>query len=105
VPQNPEVVWSVHKKKNPLTVLAGNMFLNFRKVKTPTTIAISNIGADVVLLMKNTAELVIVRNGGAATTDDIVNEIVIKLLENGLLGKVSRKRYCAYFTGDFVLRN
>lgn len=91
VPQNPQVVWSVHKKKNPLAVLAGNMILNFRKVKSPTTIAITRVGPDAVDLMKNTAELVIIKNEGKASTDDIINEIVVKLLENGLLGIVKTR--------------
>ena len=91
VPQNPQTIWSMHKKKNPLTVLAGNLILNFKKTRNPRTIAITNVGADAVQVMKNTAELIIVRNNGSATTDQIVNEIIIKLLENGLLTEVKTK--------------
>jgi hypothetical protein len=91
VPQSPQTIWSVHKKKNPTTVLAGNLILNFRKTTTPTSIAITNVGSDAVQIMKNTAEVVMVRNGGSATTDEVINEIVVKLLENGLLGEVKTK--------------
>ena len=91
VSQSPQTIWSMHKKKNPLTVLAGNLILNFKKVRNPRTIAITSVGADVIEIMKNTAELVIVRNGGSASTDEIVSEIVVKLLENGLLSDVKTK--------------
>lgn len=91
VPQNPQTVWSMHKKKNPLTVLAGNLILNFRKVKNPRTIAITHIGADTVQVMKNTAEVVIVRQGGSATTDEVVNAIIVELLEHGLLTEVKTR--------------
>ena len=38
VPQPLNVVWSMHKKKNWLTVLAGELILNFRKVRNPRTL-------------------------------------------------------------------
>lgn len=91
VPQSPQTVWSMHKKKNPLKVLAGNMILTFRKTTRPTSVAVSFVGADAVEIMKNTAELVIVRNEGSATTDQVIHEIVVKLLENGLLREVKTK--------------
>lgn len=81
------VVWSMHKKKNPLTVLSGELILNFRKVENPTTLAITIVGSGVVNLIKDSAELTIVERGGA-TTEEIYSELVPKLLENGLLGQV-----------------
>jgi len=82
---------SLHKRKNPLRVLSGELILNFRKVTNPRTIAISYLGSDVVQLMKNVAELEIVRNHGAST-EDIYNGLIPALLEHGLLGEV-RKRF------------
>lgn len=35
VAQPLNVIWSMHKKKNPLTVLSGELILNFRKVRNP----------------------------------------------------------------------
>jgi DNA modification methylase len=75
---------SLHKRKNPLKVLSGELILNFRKVRNPRTIAITAMGADVVQLIKNTAELAIVRND-SATTEQVYNDLVPILLENGLL--------------------
>ena len=84
------VIWSMHKKKNPLHVLSGELVLNFRKVATPQTIAIMTIGSDVVQIIKNSAELTIVRNNGA-TTEQIYEELIPRLLEAGLLGDVRDK--------------
>ncbi len=90
VAQPVSVVWSMHKKKNPLTVLSGELILNFRKVRNPRTLAITKIGGDAVSLIKDSAELSIVQNDGAST-DQIYADLIPKLLENGLLGDVSGK--------------
>lgn len=81
---------SLHKKKNPLKVLSGELVLNFRKVKNPKTIAITKVGTDVVSLIKQVAELQIVKNSGAST-EDIYNALIPKLLENGLLSQVKNQ--------------
>ncbi len=81
------VVWSMHKKKNPLTVLSGELILNFRKVRNPKTLAITTVGSPVVNLIKDSAELSIVERNGA-TTEEIYSDLIPKLLENGLLGTV-----------------
>jgi DNA methylase len=86
----PSTTPSLHKRKNPLKVLSGELVLNFQKVKGARTIAITQVGGDVVQLIKNTAELVIVRHHGAST-EDIYNDLVPKLLENGLLGFLKQK--------------
>lgn len=86
----PSTTPSLHKRKNPLKVLSGELVLNFQKVKGARTIAITQVGGDVVQLIKNTAELVIVRHNGAST-EDIYNDLVPKLLENGLLGFLKQK--------------
>jgi len=81
---------SSHKIANPLRVLSGELVLNFRKVERPRTIAIMRLGSDVVRLIKNTAELSIVRGNGA-TTEDVYNELIPVLLENGLLSDVKKE--------------
>ena len=90
VPQPLNVVWSMHKKKNPLTVLSGELILNFRKVRNPRTLAITDVGGDVFGLIKDSAELSIVQRNGA-TVDQIYTDLIPKLLENGKLGEVSSK--------------
>lgn len=86
----PSTTPSLHKRQNPLRVLSGELVLNFRKVRSPKTIAIAQIGVDVVQLIKEVAELTIVVNGGA-TTEQIYNALIPKLLENGLLNAVKQK--------------
>ncbi len=86
----PSTTPSLHKRKNPLKVLSGELVLNFQKVKGARSIAITEVGGDVVQLIKNTAELVIVRHHGAST-EDVYNDLVPKLLENGLLGFLKQK--------------
>ncbi|MEG3436182.1 hypothetical protein V0288_03545 [Pannus brasiliensis CCIBt3594] len=81
---------SLHKKKNPLTVLSGELVLNFRKVSNPKTIAISQVGIDIVQIIKEVAEMTIVKNSGAST-EDIYNALIPKLLENGLLTQVTKQ--------------
>ncbi|MEX0716251.1 MAG: DNA methyltransferase [Planctomycetaceae bacterium] len=88
VAQPLNVIWSMHKKKNPLTVVSGELILNFRKVRNPRTLAITSIGSDAVSIIKDSAELSIVVHEGA-TTDQIYADLIPKLLENGLLGEVS----------------
>ncbi len=90
VAQPLNVIWSMHKKKNPLTVLSGELILNFRKVRNPRTLAIASVGSDAVNLIKDSAELSIVQRGGAST-DQIYSDLISKLLENGLLGEVASK--------------
>jgi len=91
VAQPLNVVWSMHKKKNPLAVLSGELIINFKKVRNPRSLAITAIGVDAVSLIKDSAELSIVQRNGQATTDEIYNDLIPKLLENGLLGKVSQE--------------
>jgi hypothetical protein len=90
VPQPLNVIWSIHKKKKFLTVVSGELILNFRKVRNPRTLAIASVGSDAVSLIKDSAELSIVQANGA-TTDQIYTDVIPKLLENGLLGEVSSK--------------
>ena len=90
VVQPVRVVWSMHKKKNPLTVFSGELILNFRKVKNPKTIAISQVGSNAVQIIKNCAERSIVKNNGAST-EMIYHDLIPELLENGLLGEVKEQ--------------
>ena len=81
---------SLYKRQNPIKVLSGELVLNFIKVRNPKTIAISKVGTDVVQLIKEVAELTIVKNSGAST-EDIYNALIPKLLENGLLNQVKKQ--------------
>ena len=68
-----------HKIKNPLRVLGESMIVNFqksatRKIAQPMSLPIANI-------IKNVAERIIYKGGGA-TTEEILRDVVPDLLEN-----------------------
>jgi len=70
---------SFHKIKNPLRTLGESLIVNFqksatRKIAQPMSLPIANI-------IKNVAERVI-HQGGGATTEEILREVVPDLLEN-----------------------
>jgi len=85
VVQPVDVVWSVHRKKNPLKVLAGEMVINFlkpgvsarRRRKRPTS------KGDLLRTIKLSAESAICEKGGA-TTEEILYVLIPKLLESRL---------------------
>ncbi|MFM7715219.1 MAG: hypothetical protein ACKO7A_21670, partial [Microcystis sp.] len=59
-------------------------------MNNPQTIAISKVGIDIVQIIKEVAEMTIVKNSGAST-EDIYNALIPKLLENGLLTQVKKQ--------------
>ena len=70
-----------HKTKYPLRVLGESLIVNFqktavRKISQPMSLPVANI-------IKNVAERVILRGGGA-TTEEILREVVPDLFENDL---------------------
>lgn len=72
---------SFHKFKNPLRVLGESLIVNFqkttvRKISQPMSLPMANI-------IKNVAERVIYRDGGA-TTEEILREVVPDLFDNDL---------------------
>jgi 16S rRNA G966 N2-methylase RsmD len=75
-----------HFKKHqyPLTVLSGELIINFRKVKNPKTIMKAHIGMDITELVMQTIEGIIAKHNGA-TIEQINDEIIIKGLELGFL--------------------
>ena len=94
-----------HKIKNPLRVLGESLIVNFqksriRKISQPMSLPMANI-------IKNVAERVIYRNGGA-TTEEILREVVPELFENELfIDAASRKigDILAILESDFDLDN
>src|SRR5205807_7499394 len=90
------VVWSMHKKKNPLRVLSGELVLNFRK-PAAKTVAVKSVlpPRDPLELVRVCCESVIISKVGA-TTEDLHHAVVPKLLEAGVLGAFSKQH------GDLV---
>jgi len=79
---------SFHKLKNPLRVLGESLIVNFqktaeRKICQPMSLPMAN-------LIKNVAERVIYRDGGA-TTEEILREVVPDLFDNDLFFDAASK--------------
>jgi hypothetical protein len=81
---------SFKKRQNPFTVLSGELIINFRKVKTPGSIARAALGAPVSDMVINNIEAVIARNQGA-TLEEINDELVIRGLEMGFLDLLAKE--------------
>ncbi len=81
---------SFKKRQNPFTVLSGELIINFRKVKTPRSIARAVLGAPVSDMVINNIEAVIARNQGA-TLEEINDELVIRGLEMGFLDLLAKE--------------
>jgi len=78
-----------HKTQYPLRVLGGSLIVNFqksttRKIAQPMALPMAN-------LIKNVAERVIYRNGGA-TTEEILREVVPELFDNDLFIDAASKK-------------
>ena len=94
---------SYHKKKNPLRVLGESLIVNFqksalRKISQPMSLPMANI-------IKNVAERVIYRDGGA-TTEEILREVVPDLFDNDLFFDAASKNIgdiLAILESDFDL--
>jgi DNA modification methylase len=92
-----------HKIKNPLRVLGESLIVNFqktavRKISQPMSLPMANI-------IKNVAEMVIYRDGGA-TTEEILREVVPDLFDNDLFFDAASKNIgdiLAILESDFDL--
>ena len=92
-----------HKLKHPLRVLGESLIVNFqktavRKISQPMSLPMANI-------IKNVAERVIYRGGGA-TTEEILREVVPELFDNDLFFDAASKNIgdiLAILQSDFDL--
>lgn len=82
------VIWSMHKKKNPLKVISGELVINFKKKQRPRALAVTQVGIEIVDFILNSAELSIVQRENGASTDEIYEDLIPKLIENGLLSEL-----------------
>ena len=81
---------SFKKRQNPFTVLSGQMIINFRKVKNPTSILRQELGVTVSDMVFNNIEAIIADKHGA-TVEEIYEELVIQGLELGFLDVLSKE--------------
>jgi 16S rRNA G966 N2-methylase RsmD len=84
------VVWSMHKKKNPLRVLSGELVLNFRKVRRHSVRRLPRPQGNALDFVRRICEDIIVAGVGA-TTEELHHALVPRLLECGLLAEFSRQ--------------
>ena len=82
---------TVKKNQNPLTVFKGELVLNFRKTKTNRNVVEIEANLSPKQYVLNSAELTIVSNNGSATIEQIMEDLIPKLWESGLLGAVSNE--------------
>jgi DNA modification methylase len=82
---------SYHKHKNPLRVLSGELVINFIKKRHVRAIAVTKAGVEAVSFVLNSAEHSIVVRDGGATTDEIHEDLIPKLIETGLLSQLRDK--------------
>ena len=81
---------SFKKRKNPFSVLSGQLIINFIKKKTPKAIQRINLGADIFDLIIETIEAVIAQHDGA-TIEQINDELIMKGMEYGFLHVLSKE--------------
>jgi hypothetical protein len=81
---------SFKKYQHPLTVLSGQLIINFHKVKNPKTVLKANLGMDIADTVMQTIEGIIAKNSGA-TLEQINDELIIKGLELGFLDLLKKK--------------
>lgn len=80
----------MHKKKNPLRVLSGELVLNFRKQARSMRVIFPTPEREATAVVRSCSEVEIVRGTGA-TTETLHHAVVPKLLESGLLAKFSKQ--------------
>lgn len=79
------------KIKNPLRHFCGEMVINFRKRSSPIVQVKSKLDRDVIDIIKQTVELTIINNSGAATTEEVNDGVITELLSSGYLQEVTEK--------------
>ena len=82
---------SFHKHKNPLKVLSSEMVINFVKKRHPRAVSVSKVGIETVDLILDSAELSIVNGENGASTEEIYEDLIPRLIENGLLSEIRDK--------------
>jgi DNA modification methylase len=81
---------SFKKRQNPFTVLRGQLIINFKKVKNPTSLARYTLGTDITNIIMQTVEGLIAKEHGA-TIDQINAEVMIRGMEMAFLDILSRQ--------------
>lgn len=77
--------FSRHKRANPLSVLSGELILNFQNKRKPRRITPSAVKHDSSEFLREQVEQILTRAETGFTTEQVYNNLVPRLLEHGLL--------------------
>jgi hypothetical protein len=95
ITQTGDVIWSMHKKKNSASVLAGEMILTFYKpVKVPRTTQPpkSGTGADSAAILSEVFDACLDSGATSFTSEALFNRLVIELWHRRALGCLNLDR-------------
>jgi len=95
VTQTGDVIWSMHKKKNSMSVLAGEMILTFYKpvrVRREHRPARSAVGEDPTIVLSEVLDACLGRSSHSFTTEALFNRLVMELWHRRALGCLSLDR-------------
>jgi len=81
VAQSLDVVWSMHKKKNQMKVLSGELILNFRKTVPSRTDRVQPKARFPLERLVNTSVRKRCTPGRGATTEELFNDVLIHAIE------------------------
>jgi DNA modification methylase len=95
ITQTGDVIWSMHKKKNSASVLAGEMILTFYKPKRagkPTRVAGSGSADDPTGVLTEVFDACLANGASSFTSEALFNRLVMELWRRRALGCLSLDR-------------
>ena len=95
ITQTGDVIWSMHKKKNSATVLAGEMILTFykpAKVRKTPKLPRADSGADSAVILSEVFDACLNNDTMSFSSEDLFNRLVIELWHRRALHCLSLDR-------------
>ena len=91
---------SFKKRKNPFSVLSGQLIINFKKIRNSRSIMKFDLGMELHEFILNNIESTIAEKNGA-TTEEIHESLIIHSLELGFLHEMSKYKDIKNFLEKF----
>lgn len=88
ITQTGDVIWSMHKKKNSMSVLAGEMILTFykpKRVRGPKKPVKCAVCGDPAAILSDAFDACLSRGSDSFTSEVLFNQLVIELWHRGAL--------------------
>jgi hypothetical protein len=93
ITQTGDVIWSMHKKRNSASVLAGEMILTFYKpVGAPKIPAAKPVESDPAAVLSEVFDVCLRNGAGSFTSEALFNRLVIELWRRRALGCLNLDR-------------